>query len=74
MTANNISWLGTFFGMLGAVLVAANTGMQDFGYICYLLGAIIWLVVSIVRKDNSGILLWGFFAIVNIFGIFSYVH
>lgn len=70
---NELGWAGTVFGMVGSMLVALNNGMQDIGYICFLLGAISWLYVSIKDRNNAAIIQWGFFTIVNIVGLVSYL-
>ena len=68
-----LAWIGTVCGILGSVLVAANNGYQFVGYVSFLIGAIACLYTSIIRKDNSGITLWGFFTAVNIWGLINYV-
>jgi len=68
-----VAWLGTVFGILGSILVALNNGLQDFGYICFLVGSISWLVVSVKKCDNAGIMQWGVFTIINLVGLLSYL-
>lgn len=67
-----IKWIGTIGGILGAVLVAANNGMQFAGYIAFLIGAVSWLYASIKARDNAAIIQWAFFSVVNLFGLFNY--
>jgi hypothetical protein len=67
------AWIGTVFGILGAMLVALNNGMQDFGYICFTIGSIFSLTSAVKMRDNANIILWLVFLIINIFGLFSYV-
>jgi len=68
-----VSWVGTVFGILGALLVASNTGYNDVGYIFFTVGAIFSLVGAIQKRDNSAITLWAVFLIINLFGLFSYL-
>jgi hypothetical protein len=68
-----LAWIGTICGIIGSVLVAANNGFQFVGYVSFLIGAMACLYTSIMRKDNSGITLWGFFTAVNIWGLINYV-
>lgn len=68
-----LAWVGTIGGIIGAVLVAANTGYQFLGYIAFLVGAIAALLTSIKRKQNDGVILWSFFTIINCIGIYNYV-
>lgn len=68
-----IAWAGTVFGILGAMLVACNIGMNDLGYIFFTLGSICCLTDSIKKRDNSNIILWGVFLAINIVGLVSYL-
>lgn len=69
---NTAGWVGTAFGVLGAILVACNIGWNDVGYIFFLVGSIFSLYTSIAKRDNSGIVLWSVFAFINVIGIISY--
>ena len=67
-------WAGTVFGVMGAILVAMRgLDMQDFGYICFTIGSIFSLTNAVKMRDNSGMILWAVFLIINIVGIFSYI-
>ena len=68
-----LAWIGTICGIVGSVVVAANNGFQFVGYISFLIGALACLITAIKRKENSGIVLWGFFTAVNVMGIYNYV-
>lgn len=65
-------WIGTFAGIIGAVLVASNNGLQLLGYIFFLTGAIAWLYNSVTNRDNAAILQWAFFSLVNTYGLYNY--
>ena len=67
-----MAWVGTTCGIVGSVLVAANTGLQFVGYVSFLIGALACLYTSIARKDKAGVTLWAFFSAVNIWGLVSY--
>lgn len=67
------AWMGTVFGVLGALLVACNIGMNDFGYICFFIGSIFSLYNAVKMRDNSQMVLWGVFMIINLVGIVSYL-
>ncbi len=67
------AWIGTVFGILGAMLVASNIGLNDFGYICFTIGSIFSLTNAVKMKDNANIMLWGVFLIINVIGIISYL-
>lgn len=66
------AWIGTICGIIGALLVAANNGMQNIGYIFFLIGSVFSLIGSIKAKDKANITLWLVFASINIFGLFKY--
>lgn len=68
-----MAWTGTVFGILGALLVASNTGMNDIGYIFFTVGASFSLTSAIKKRDNANITLWLVFLVINIFGLFSYI-
>ena len=67
-----LKWIGTIAGIIGSLLVAMNNGLQFIGYICFLIGAVSWLIASIKTNDKAGIIQWLFFTGVNIMGILNY--
>lgn len=66
-------WIGTVFGILGAMLVATNIGWNDVGYVFFTVGAIFSLGNSIQKKQNDAIVLWAVFLFINIVGLVSYL-
>lgn len=68
-----LGWIGTIFGILGAMFVASNIGYNDIGYAFFTVGSIACLINSIQKRDNSNIILWAVFLIINIIGLFSYI-
>jgi hypothetical protein len=68
-----LGWTGTVFGILGAMLVASNSGVNDIGYIFFTIGSLFSLINSIKQKDNASITLWAVFFLINIFGLVSYL-
>ena len=69
-----ISWLGTFAGILGAILVSLNNGLQVIGYLAFFVGSISWLWVSLQNADKAGMVQWIMFSCINAYGIFNYVN
>lgn len=67
------AWAGTVFGILGAMLVASNAGVNDIGYIFFTLGSVFSLTNAIKMRDNANITLWGVFLLINLFGLVSYL-
>ena len=68
-----IGWIGTVSGIIGSILVALNSGLQDVGYIFFLIGSLSWLFVSIKDRVNAAIMQWGFFTVINFVGLLSYL-
>jgi hypothetical protein len=68
-----IAWVGTVFGILGAMLVASNIGLNDLGYTFFTIGSVFSLTNAVKMKDNANIILWGVFLLINIIGLFSYI-
>lgn len=67
-----IKWLGTLAGMVGAALVASNTGFQFLGYISFFTGSAIWLFFAVKENDKAAAVQWVFFTAMNIMGIIQY--
>jgi nicotinamide riboside transporter PnuC len=68
-----IAWIGTICGIIGALLVAANNGHQDIGYMFFLVGAGFSLASSIKEKHKANIALWSVFFSINVYGLMRYV-
>lgn len=62
------AWIGTICGIIGALLVAANT-YRDVGYMFFLIGSMFSLYAAVKEKHNANISLWLVFASINIFGL-----
>ena len=63
------SWLGTINSVIGAFLVA--NGFFLIGYIIFASGAVLWLIVAKMLKNNAMLLLEFIFLIANINGILT---
>lgn len=69
-----LKWIGTIAGIVGAILVAANSGYQFVGYLAFFAGSIAWLIVSLRCKDRAGMVQWAFFSAVNLWGLLNYAN
>ena len=67
-----LGWTGTVFGILGAMLVASNSGVNDIGYIFFTIGSVFSLINAVKMRDNANITLWGVFLLINIIGLVGY--
>lgn len=63
------SWLGTINSVIGAFLVA--NGVFLIGYIIFASGAVLWLIVAKMLKNNAMLLLEFIFLLANINGIIT---
>lgn len=63
------SWLGTINSVIGAFLVA--NGFFLIGYIIFASGAVLWLIVAKMLKNDAMLLLEFIFLIANINGILT---
>ena len=68
-----IKWIGTWAGIIGAVFVAGNFGYQSIGYASFLIGSIACFYSAFKILDKADMTLWGFFTLVNTWGILNYV-
>lgn len=70
ISSNNlIEWLGSFFAIIGALLIAANIHMEVLAFSIYLLSNALLAIFS-WRKKHYGILIMTlFFVIINFVGI-----
>lgn len=62
-----ISWLGTVTSIIGAFLVA--NGIFLLGYCIFASGAVLWLIVAKIQKNEAMFFLELVFLIANINGI-----
>lgn len=67
-----IGWIGTVFGILGALFVASNTGVADIGYCFFTVGSCFCLTDAIKKRDSANVILWLVFLIINLFGLWSF--
>lgn len=63
------SWLGTINSVIGAFLVA--NGFFLIGYIIFASGAVLWLIVAKMLRNNAMLLLEFIFLVANINGIIT---
>lgn len=63
-----ISWFGTITSIIGAFLMAF--GFSKFGYICFSLGSISWLIIGVSNRDKPLCVLNGTFFVANIIGLY----
>lgn len=66
---NKISWTGTLASVLGSFTVAMKFLLM--GYAFFLVGAVAWLAVGVVRRDKALVALNGAFLCANLIGLYN---
>jgi len=71
----NLKWdfLGTLFGIVGAVIIASNIGINGIGFFIFLLSSFCYLKFGYDIKNKNLITLNAVYVIVNIIGIINYI-
>ena len=66
-------WTGTAAGIMGAVLVALNTGVTGYGFLLFLVSSLLWSAAGWVQRDESLVLLQGTFTVINVIGVYRWL-
>lgn len=67
-----VEWIGCIFGVIGAVIVASNLGINVLGYTFFLVGATSYMLVAFVHENRPLLLLNLVFAATNVLGLIRY--
>jgi nicotinamide riboside transporter PnuC len=65
-------WIGSFTGIIGAILVAMNFEFSKFGYIFFIISSITWGIQASKNKDKALLLINVAFTIINSIGIYRW--
>lgn len=65
-------WIGTGAGVSGAILIALNVGMIEYGFALFLLSSSLWLAAALVQREPSLALLQGTFTVINVIGLWRW--
>ena len=65
----NIKWLGNFFSITGAFILAL--GYTISGYSLFIIGSGAWFYAGIAQKDKALILLNTFFLLADFIGLYK---
>ena len=68
----NVSLVGTWTGILGAVLIALNIGIGMIGYIIFVVSSIAWIVYGHRTRQDSLLMLNVTFLVVNLVGVYRF--
>lgn len=69
---NVLKWIGTVTGVVGAVIVASNTGYVIIGFSLYLVSSTCWTVVAYRVNERSLFIQQLVFALINLIGIYRW--
>lgn len=64
-----LKWMGTGAGILGALLIAANTPISGWGFVLFLLSSLLWTAAGLLMREPSLVALNAAFTAINILGI-----
>jgi hypothetical protein len=67
-----MKWTGTAAGIIGAIIIALNLGLNEYGYGLFLVSSVLWTTVAIVQREASLALLQVTFTVINVIGLFRY--
>jgi membrane protein implicated in regulation of membrane protease activity len=67
------SWMGTAFGIAGALLVALNVPISGWGFVLFLVSSLSWLTVALSRSDRPLALINAAFTLCNLLGIYRWL-
>lgn len=68
-----LEWIGTVFGILGAVIVALNIDISGYGFVLFLISSVSWAVVGLRERREA---LWTInlvFTFVSCLGIYRWL-
>jgi len=64
--------IGTITGIIGAILIALNIGLNSLGYVLFLISASSYVIYSMKIKNKNLFFLNMTFIIINIIGLLRY--
>jgi hypothetical protein len=72
MTMGVAKWIGTVAGVAGAVLIALNLGLVEYGFVLFLFSSSLWLAVALIQREPSLAVLQGTFTVINVIGLWRW--
>jgi hypothetical protein len=66
---NVAKWIGTGAGVSGAILIALNLGVVEYGFALFLVSSSLWLAAALAQREPSLIVLQGMFTAINVIGL-----
>ena len=63
------SWVGSIFGIAGALILALNLPASGFGYLFFLVSSAAWTYSSVKMKSTSLFMMQSVFTVINVIGV-----
>ncbi len=73
MPLSATKWIGTVTGVIGAILIALNLGLEIEGFWLYLISSALWSIVGWLQRDFSLFVLQASFTAINVLGIYRWL-
>jgi hypothetical protein len=68
-----VKWIGTFTGVLGALMLALNIPLSGWGWVLFLISSLAWTLAGAVMKDMSLVVLQFAFVVVDLIGVWRWL-
>jgi hypothetical protein len=68
-----LKWVGTAFGIAGAVIIALNLPFSGWGFCLFLGSSFAWTVVGVRMRENSLVALNSVFTVINLLGVYRWL-
>ncbi|MBF0251374.1 MAG: hypothetical protein HQL35_12190 [Alphaproteobacteria bacterium] len=68
-----VKWVGTLFGVTGAVLMAMNIPISGWGFVLFLVSSTAWTSAGVMTRDYSIIVLYAVFTAIDLLGIYRWL-
>jgi hypothetical protein len=66
-------WIGTGAGIFGAILIALDIGVVEYGFSLFLVSSLLWCAVGLAQREPSLAVLQAVFTVINILGLWRWV-
>lgn len=73
MISRIMGWIGSLFGVIGAVLLSLNTNYSGYGYVFFLISSTVLAAWSVREKHEHQLLMYVVFTCININGCYQWL-
>lgn len=68
-----LQWIGCFFGVLGAGLLALNNSRSGWGFVAFLISNFIWIAYGILTHAAGLVVMQIAFTVTSVIGIYCWL-